>query len=99
MESYYSRPWRGAVQVRSAESPYGDWIDGTGFIFVSVEHALGGIAKSEVTGLEWRIVDRGGNVYETGHFPGWGHGVIGDGTRREMDATGTYLHFKRMEIA
>jgi hypothetical protein len=90
--SYYNREWRGAIEVRANN---GEWTDATGFIFGSVEHALSHIERASATihDLAWRIVDRGGNVYETGRFPesNGRHGAatitdkFGEAVQREAD--------------
>lgn len=63
MSSYYNRPWRGFVEVAALG---GDWVRAIDTPIGSVEEGLALIERTEVTGLRWRIVDLGGNVYEKG---------------------------------
>jgi hypothetical protein len=63
MGSYYNRPWRGYFEV--LDGP--DWMR-YNVELGSVEQGLALVTTNPIPGLKWRIVDAGGNVYESGQF-------------------------------
>lgn len=63
--NYYNRLWRGYVEVAAVG---GEWVRAHEKPLGSVEQGLDLVAKTRVTGLVWRIVDVGGNVYDSGKF-------------------------------
>jgi hypothetical protein len=63
MGSYYNRPWRGYVEFQGPHS--GEWRRAIKWPFGSVEAALAFGNRVIRDRLAWRVVDEGGNVYET----------------------------------
>lgn len=62
MGSYYNRPWRGYVEYQGPHS--GEWRRAKDS-FGSVEGALAFGNRVIRDRIAWRVVDEGGNVYET----------------------------------
>jgi hypothetical protein len=71
MSSYYNRPWRGAVEVAYATDGTGPWrVLQSPIISVEDGNRILGeyscFGQCCLVGRAWRIVDVGGNVYESG---------------------------------
>jgi hypothetical protein len=87
MGSYYNRPWRGYFEV--LDGP--DWMR-YNVELGSVEQGLALVTTNPIPGLKWRIVDAGGNVYESGQFTS--HDLVA----KSEDGTILYVDFKNAPI-
>jgi hypothetical protein len=85
--SYYKRPWRGWVEVSGFDAPAcNEWLRADDEPFFSVEAGLaiaGRILAAHPT-LAARIVDAGGNVYETLYGIGY--------LQKTVDKSGEPIH-------